>query len=107
MDRSAPVAVVGAGTMGGGIAQVAAVAGHSVAVYDAVEGAAERAVAAIRDRVVQLVARGRPLAWGQSWGPATVLGILEAMHAWYGEDRYRPSALLRRIAAAGGDLREK
>ncbi len=24
-----------------------------------------------------------------------------------GEDRYRPSALLRRIAAAGGDLREK
>ena len=59
MDRSAPVAVVGAGTMGGGIAQVAAVAGHSVAVYDAVEGAAERAVAAIRDRVAQLVARGR------------------------------------------------
>ncbi len=48
-----------------------------------------------------------PLAWGQSWGPATVLQILEAMHAWYGEDRYRPSALLRRIAAAGGDLREK
>ena len=47
-----------------------------------------------------------PLTWGQSWGPATVLGILEAMHAWYGEDRYRPSALLRRIAAAGGDLRE-
>ena len=59
MDRSAPVAVVGAGTMGGGIAQVAAVAGHPVAVYDAVEGAAERAVAAIRDRVAQLVARGR------------------------------------------------
>ena len=45
-----------------------------------------------------------PLAWGQSWGPATVLGILDAMHAWYGEDRYRPSALLRRIAAAGGSL---
>ena len=48
-----------------------------------------------------------PLAWGQSWGSAAVLQILEAMHAWYGEDRYRPSALLRRIAAAGGDLREK
>jgi len=45
-----------------------------------------------------------PLAWGQSWGPATVLGILDALHAWYGEDRYRPSALLRRIAAAGGSL---
>jgi 3-hydroxybutyryl-CoA dehydrogenase len=45
-----------------------------------------------------------PLAWGDRWGPATVVGILDAMQAWYGEDRYRPSALLRRIAAAGGSL---
>ena len=43
-----------------------------------------------------------PLAWGDSWGPATIVGVLDAMHAWYGEDRYRPSALLRRIAATGG-----
>jgi 3-hydroxybutyryl-CoA dehydrogenase len=47
-----------------------------------------------------------PLAWGDRWGPAAIVGILDAMQAWYGEDRYRPSALLRRIAAAGGDLRE-
>jgi 3-hydroxybutyryl-CoA dehydrogenase len=47
-----------------------------------------------------------PLAWGQRWGPATVLSVLDAMQAWYGEDRYRPSAPLRRIAAAGRDLRE-
>ena len=47
-----------------------------------------------------------PLAWGQRWGPATVLAVLDAMQAWYGEDRYRPSAPLRRIAAAGRDLRE-
>ena len=59
LGRSAPVAVVGAGTMGGGIAQVAAIAGHEVIVHDAVEGAAERAVAAIRDRVARLVAKGR------------------------------------------------
>ena len=39
-----PIAVIGAGTMGTGIAQVAAVAGHPVIVYDAVEGAAGRAV---------------------------------------------------------------
>ena len=45
-----------------------------------------------------------PLAWGQRWGPAAVLAVLDAMQAWYGEDRYRPSALLRRIAAAGGSL---
>ena len=34
--------------MGAGIAQVAAVAGHPVIVYDAAEGAAARAVAAVR-----------------------------------------------------------
>jgi 3-hydroxybutyryl-CoA dehydrogenase len=45
-----------------------------------------------------------PLAWGQSWGPATVLAVLETMQAWYGEDRYRPSARLRRVAAAEGSL---
>ena len=45
-----------------------------------------------------------PLAWGQRWGAAAVLAVLDAMQAWYGEDRYRPSALLRRVAAAGGSL---
>jgi 3-hydroxybutyryl-CoA dehydrogenase len=45
-----------------------------------------------------------PLAWGQSWGPGTVLAVLDAMQAWYGDDHYRPSALLRRVAAAGGSL---
>jgi 3-hydroxybutyryl-CoA dehydrogenase len=45
-----------------------------------------------------------PLAWGQSWGPAVILAVLEAMQGWYGEDRYRPSALLRRIVVAGGSL---
>ena len=51
--------MVGAGTMGAGIAQVAAVAGHPVIVYDAAEGAAARAVAAVRDRVARLVQKGR------------------------------------------------
>lgn len=59
LDRSAPIAVIGAGTMGTGIAQVAAVAGHPVAVYDTAEGAAERAVAAIGRRVAGLVDKGR------------------------------------------------
>jgi len=54
-----PVGVVGAGTMGAGIAQVAAVAGHRVLIADAVPGAAARAVAGIRDRVKAQVARGR------------------------------------------------
>lgn len=53
------VGVVGAGTMGAGIAQVAAVAGHPVVLFDAVPGAAERAVTGIRDRVRSLVDKGK------------------------------------------------
>jgi 3-hydroxybutyryl-CoA dehydrogenase len=45
-----------------------------------------------------------PLAWGQSWGPAAILAVLDALHAWYGEDRYRASALLRRVAVGRGSL---
>ena len=36
------------------------------------------------------------LAWGDEIGPATILGRLEALQDEYGEDRYRPSPLLRR-----------
>jgi 3-hydroxybutyryl-CoA dehydrogenase len=41
------------------------------------------------------------LAWCDQLGPATVLATLEALQAEYGEDRYRPSPLLRRLAAGG------
>jgi 3-hydroxybutyryl-CoA dehydrogenase len=53
------VGVIGAGTMGAGIAQLAVQAGHPVAVYDAVQGAAERAVAGIGKRLDSLAAKGR------------------------------------------------
>jgi 3-hydroxybutyryl-CoA dehydrogenase len=53
------VAVVGAGTMGAGIAQVAALAGHRVLLLDTAPGAADRAVSAIREQVTSLVARGK------------------------------------------------
>jgi 3-hydroxybutyryl-CoA dehydrogenase len=54
-----PIGVIGAGAMGAGIAQVAAVAGRRVLITDAVPGAAERAVTGIRDRVKAQVAKGR------------------------------------------------
>jgi 3-hydroxybutyryl-CoA dehydrogenase len=44
------------------------------------------------------------LAWGDAIGPATVLARLEALQAEYGEDRYRPSPLLRRRVRAGEPL---
>lgn len=41
------------------------------------------------------------LAWADELGIPTVLLRLEALQSEYGEDRYRPAALLRRMAAAG------
>jgi len=59
LDRAIPVGVVGAGTMGAGIAQVAAMAGHPVRVLDAIPGVAERSVDGVGQRLAQLVAKGR------------------------------------------------
>lgn len=59
LDLSSPVAVVGTGTMGQGIAQVALVAGHSVRLYDAVPGRAREAADAIGARLDRLVEKGR------------------------------------------------
>ncbi|MEU6007022.1 3-hydroxyacyl-CoA dehydrogenase [Streptomyces sp. NPDC047453] len=59
LDLSSPVAVVGTGTMGQGIAQVALVAGHTVRLYDAVPGRAREAAAAIGARLDRLVEKDR------------------------------------------------
>jgi 3-hydroxybutyryl-CoA dehydrogenase len=37
------------------------------------------------------------LAWGAEIGYDQILARLEALQAEYGEDRYRPSPLLRRV----------
>ncbi|WP_156727687.1 3-hydroxyacyl-CoA dehydrogenase [Streptomyces apocyni] len=59
IDRSSPVAVVGTGTMGQGIAQVALVAGHPVRLYDTAPGRAKTAADAITARLDRLVEKGR------------------------------------------------
>ncbi|MBO1333521.1 3-hydroxyacyl-CoA dehydrogenase [Streptomyces sp. VRA16 Mangrove soil] len=53
------VGVVGTGTMGQGIAQVALVAGHPVRLYDAAPGRARQAADAIAARLARLVEKGR------------------------------------------------
>ena len=52
------VAVIGAGTMGAGIARVAAGAGHPVLLFDAVPGAVDRAMAEMRTRLERSVEKG-------------------------------------------------
>lgn len=72
------VAVVGAGTMGAGIAQVAALAGHPVLLLDAAPGAADRTVSGIRQQVKSLVARGK-LGTDPDALPLTAVDSLDAL----------------------------
>ncbi len=79
------VAVIGAGTMGAGIAQVAARAGHPVLLYDAVDGAVEKGVARTTQGLDRLVERGKMSG-----------GDRDALLA-----RITPAAGLRDLAPAG------
>ena len=40
-----------------------------------------------------------PLAWAEKIGIRHVLATLDALHSAYGDDRYRPSLMLRRLVA--------
>ena len=53
------IGVVGAGTMGAGIAQLAAAAGHPVVLFDSFDGAAAKGKARIADGLAKMVARGK------------------------------------------------
>ncbi|MFR0717758.1 3-hydroxyacyl-CoA dehydrogenase PaaH [Enterobacterales bacterium BD_CKDN230030183-1A_HGKHYDSX7] len=59
LDSNAQVAVIGAGAMGAGIAQVAAQAGHPVKLYDNRPGAAAQAIAGIDRQLGRLVDKGK------------------------------------------------
>lgn len=59
LPPSAKIAVIGAGTMGSGIAQVGARAGHMVYLHDSLPGAAERAKEKLESELKQLAAKGK------------------------------------------------
>ncbi len=59
LNKDAAVAVIGAGAMGAGIAQVAAQAGHPVALFDTREGAAAQAIAGIAKQLGKRVEAGK------------------------------------------------
>lgn len=59
LETSTPVAVIGAGTMGAGIVQVAATAGHNVYLYDTSPDAVDRGVAQIEKFLSRSVEKGR------------------------------------------------
>lgn len=45
-----------------------------------------------------------PLAWGDSIGASRILAILDTLHSYYGDPRYRPSPWLKRRARLGVSL---
>src|SRR6185436_16694979 len=98
------VGVVGTGSMGRGIMQVAAQGGLRVIAYIGC-GVAQRAIAIPADidkgTKLGLGYPFGPLEWGDRLGAGRVLHILERLHAFYGEPRYRPSPWLKRRVALG------
>ena len=75
------VAVVGAGTMGAGIAQACAVAGHEVALQDVNEGARARGVGAVETSLARFVKKGTlsEEARAEALGRVTPTGGLEPL----------------------------
>ncbi len=59
IEKTDVIGVIGAGTMGAGIAQLAAVNGHPVRLLDTTEGAAAAAIARIAKALAALVDKGR------------------------------------------------
>lgn len=81
LPAEAVIGVAGAGTMGAGIAQVAAAAGHPVRLFDAREGAAEEGIGRLRQGLDRQVARGRMTADDRDalLGRITAVGRLELL----------------------------
>ncbi|MEO8732983.1 MAG: 3-hydroxyacyl-CoA dehydrogenase NAD-binding domain-containing protein, partial [Flavobacteriales bacterium] len=59
MKNSMQIGVIGAGTMGSGIAQVAAQAGHSVVLWDMRKESVDRAITGLRATMDKLVGKGK------------------------------------------------
>jgi 3-hydroxybutyryl-CoA dehydrogenase len=59
VDQSSEVGIIGSGAMGSGIAQVAAMAGHKVILYDTNEAALEKAKNSLNSTLLKLQEKGK------------------------------------------------
>ena len=87
------VLVVGAGQMGGGIAQVVAASGRHVSLHDAAPGAAERGVETMRKSLTKLAEKGGA-------DPDEVLGRITVV------DEIVPAALMIEAVVEDADIKE-
>jgi 3-hydroxybutyryl-CoA dehydrogenase len=88
------VLVVGAGQMGGGIAQVVAASGRRVSLHDAAPGATERGLEAMRKSLTRLAEKGGP-------DPDGVLARVEPV------DELVPADLLIEAVVEDADVKEE
>ena len=88
------VLVVGAGQMGGGIAQVVAASGRRVSLHDAAPGATERGLEAMRKSLTRLAEKGGP-------DPDGVLARVEPV------DDLVPADLLIEAVVEDADVKEE
>jgi 3-hydroxybutyryl-CoA dehydrogenase len=109
MSDNRNVCVLGAGTMGQGIAQVTAAAGFATRVFDAAPGKAEQAIVAIRAQLEKLVAKGKVTAEQRDKTLASLSAATDVATACAGVDLVVESApenmelkvkLLAEVAAA-------
>ncbi len=80
LPQSGKVAVIGAGTMGAGIAHVAARAGHTVYLHDSFPGACDRGKKAIAKDLEFLVGKGK-LSEGEAAAIASRIQPIHKMHS--------------------------
>jgi 3-hydroxybutyryl-CoA dehydrogenase len=100
LSTDVPVGVVGAGTMGAGIAQVAAAAGHVVLLCDAAAGAAEAATARIGAALDRAEGQGRLSA-------AQRTAISARIKACHGLDALAPAGLVIEAIVEDLDAKQK
>src|SRR5579862_7902572 len=87
------VLVVGAGQMGGGIAQVVAASGRRVSLYDAAPGAPDRGLATMRRSLEKLAEKGGA-------DPGEVLGRVDAV------DELVPAELMIEAVVEDAEVKE-
>jgi 3-hydroxybutyryl-CoA dehydrogenase len=80
------VTVLGTGTMGQGIAQVAAQSGHTTRLYDSVDGRAAKAVTAIASQLEKLVSKGKIEAGDRAGTLNRLSAAISAKDACSGSD---------------------